>query len=258
MKLTGWPWMLAAALAVGWPATATAQTPEATLPSQCTDQQVAPTSVVLACGDAGMIVEGLTWTNWGAAQATAAGTATINTCDPNCASGGTAQYPITLTAGDLRRCSYGKPQYTLITYAFPAGSPYPPGSPGAEDPTARFPCPVRPHKNPRIRAMRMRLTGHGSPGANYYVRVEVRLRVCGVRGRSHVTFDETLGNGKTIFGEHVHTTRFQQTAGCQWRKFKWKLRQEFFGVGTYRVAARVYDRDTQFSNTVSRRRTTTD
>lgn len=257
MKPTCCALLLASVLAAGLPTSAGAQTPDATLPSQCSDQQVAPASVVLACGDAGMIADGLTWTGWGAAQVTATGTATVKTCDPDCATGGTAQYPITLTASDLRDCSYGEPQYTLVTYAFPAGSPYPPGSPGAEDPTARFPCPTRPHADPKIRAMRMRLTGH-NPGAHYYVRVQIKLRVCGVRGRSHVTFDETLGSGKTIFSEHAHTVRFQQVARCPWRTFKWKLRREFFGVGTYRVRATVYDMDTQFSNTVSRRQTTTD
>jgi hypothetical protein len=73
-----------------------------------------------------------------------------------------------------------------------------------------------------------------------------------------VTFDETLGSGKTVFSESAHTTRFQQTAHCQWRTFKWKLHQQFFGVGTYKVRATVYDKDTQFSNTVSRHETTTD
>ena len=250
--------VLVSLLGAGWSAPARAQTPEATLPSQCDDQEIAPTNVVLACGDAGLIAEDLAWTGWGSAQAVASGTAIAKTCDPDCAKGGTEQYPITLTASELRECSYGKPQYTLITYAFPADSPYPPGSPGAEDPTVRFPCPTRPHADPRIRSMRMRLTGHGNPGRSYSVRVAIRLRICGVRGRSHVTFDETLGSGGTTFSERTHTTRFRQTASCQTRTFKWKLREEFFGVGTYRVSATVYDKDTQFSNTVSRRQTTTD
>jgi hypothetical protein len=122
----------------------------------------------------------------------------------------------------------------------------------------RFPCPTRPHADPRIRAMRMRLTGHGNPGTSYYVRVSIRLRACGVRGRSHATFNETLGGGGTVISEDTHTSPFRQVARCQWRTFKWKLRDEFFGVGTYKVSATVYDKDAQFSNTVSRRHTTID
>ena len=122
----------------------------------------------------------------------------------------------------------------------------------------RFPCPTRPHADPRIRSMRMRLTGHGKPGASYYVRVAIRLRVCGVRGRSRVTFNETLGSGGTTFSEDTHTTSFRQVARCQTRTFKWKLRDEFFGVGTYKVRATVSDKDAQFSNTMSRSQTTID
>src|SRR3712207_7775801 len=46
----------------------------ATLPSKCTDQVVAPARVILTCADAGFIAEGLAWTGWGAAQASATGT----------------------------------------------------------------------------------------------------------------------------------------------------------------------------------------
>src|SRR4051812_1279906 len=77
---------------------AVAQTPDATLPSSCTNQETAPSSVILTCGDAGLIAEHLAWQNWGAASAMATGTASVNTCDPDCATGGRAQYPVTLVA----------------------------------------------------------------------------------------------------------------------------------------------------------------
>lgn len=106
-----------------WPAGAAAQTPEATLPSTCLDQAVAPASVVLACADAGAITQELTWTSWGQPEATATGVLSVKTCQPSCAEGSREEYPVTLVASDLRDCSYGEPQYTLITFSFPADSP---------------------------------------------------------------------------------------------------------------------------------------
>ena len=105
--------------------------------------------------------------------------------------------------------------------------------------------------------MQMRLTGH-NPGPSYYVSVRIRLRVCAVRGRSSVVFNETLRIGGNTFGRHRRTRHFDQTASCRRRTFNWKLRDEFFGVGTYRVAATVRDKDAQVSNTVSRKQTTND
>jgi hypothetical protein len=117
--------------------------------------------------------------------------------------------------------------------------------------------PAAAHAAPAIKSMQMRSTGH-NPGADYYVRVQVRLRVCAIRGRSSVTFRETLRLSGHTFGSHSRTRHFRQTASCQSRTFNWKLRQEFFGVGTYRVAAKVRDRDGHVSSTVSRKQTTND
>jgi hypothetical protein len=214
--------------------------------------------LVFTCADAGVLADKLIWTNWGQPEATATGVLSAKTCDPDCASGGREEYPVTLVASELRDCAYGKPQYTKVTWTLPAGSPFPPGSPGAEDPTQRFPCPKRPHADPRIASMRMRMSGHGAPGKNYYVRVSVRLRVCGVRGGSDVVINETIGSGKSTWAEHTHTERFRQLRACQFRTFTWKLRDEFFGVGIYKVAATVCDKDAQFSKTRTRQRTTID
>jgi hypothetical protein len=194
----------------------------------------------------------------GADQATATGTASVNTCDPSCAEGAREEYPVALTASELRDCDYGQPQYTRVSYNFPAASPFPPGSPAAEDPTVTFPCPTRPHASPRIRKMRMRMTGHRSGSEDYFVRVHVRLRVCTVRRLSRVVVNESKRVGGQTFGEHTRTIRFRQRSRCQTHRFRWRLRDEFFGVGTYKVAATVWDRDAQFSNTVARRNTTLD
>jgi hypothetical protein len=245
-------------LALCCTASADAQTPGATLPSKCLDQQVAPLSVILTCADAGFVAHDLVWSDWGAAQARATGTATVKTCDPDCASGGTEDYAVELVADQLHDCEHGQPQYTLVSYRFPGASPFPPGSPGADDPTVGFPCPKRRHADPRIKSMKMRSTGHHAGGDDYFVRVHITLRVCAIRGRSKAVLNETKRIGGQTFGEHTRTIRFRQRSACQSHKFSWKLRDEFFGIGTYRVAATVWDADSQFSRTVSRRSVTTD
>jgi hypothetical protein len=246
------------ALSCAAAAPAAGQTPDATLPSQCYDQQVAPVSVILACADAGIIAEELVWTNWGADQAKATGIASVKTCDPDCATGGREEYPVALVAEQLRDCDYGEPQYTRVVYSFPAESPFPPGSPGAENPTVDFPCPTRPRADPKIKRMRMRLTGHNPRPNQYFVRVHIRLRVCAVRGRTEVVINESKRAGGQTFGEHTRTLRYRHRSRCQNRTFRWKLRDEFFGVGTYKVSATVWDKDSQFSKTVSRREITLD
>jgi hypothetical protein len=251
--------IIAGALAASaWTPPVFAQNPEATLPSQCYDQAVAPSSVVITCGDAGVIAEMLVWSAWGSAQAQATGVMSVNTCDPDCASGNREEYAVELTADRLRDCEYGEPQYTRVSWSFPAETPFPPGSPGAENPTARFPCPVRPHPDPKIKRMRMWMTGHRAPGERYFVRVHLRLRVCAVRGRAEVVVNETKRVGGETFGEHTRTLKYRQRARCQRRTFRWKLRDEFFGVGTYKVAATIWDKDSQFSKTVSRKSVTLD
>jgi hypothetical protein len=247
-----------AAICAGFAAPTGAQTPDVTLPSRCVDQKVAPARVVITCGDGGVIAHDLVWSNWGAGHAHATGMLSVNTCDPDCATRGREEYSVELVANRLRDCDYGKPQYTRVSYSFPADSPFPPGSPGADDPTVQFACPERPHGNPRIKRMRLWLTGHRAPGPRYFVRVHVRLRVCAVRGRSQLIVNETKRVGGQTFGRHTRMFKFRQRSRCQRSTFQWRLRDEFFGIGTYKVAAFVYDRDFQFSKTVSRKIPTLD
>jgi hypothetical protein len=104
----------------------------------------------------------------------------------------------------------------------------------------------------------MGMTGHGVPGDEYFVRVHLRLRVCAVRGRAEIVVNEIKRVGGQTFGEHTRSIRFRQRARCEAHRFRWRLRDEFFGVGTYRVAATVWDKDAQFSKTVTRKKTTVD
>lgn len=66
----------------------------------CTRPSIEPAEIVLACADYGVLVEGLHWTSWTTASATAVGTLVYNDCTPNCAEGHHHHVPgtrITLT-----------------------------------------------------------------------------------------------------------------------------------------------------------------
>jgi hypothetical protein len=232
---------------------AAAQTPDATLPSNCLDQQVAPASVTFTCADGGFIAHDLTWSNWGAPQPRATGTASINDCRPNCAHGHFKDFPIEVVADQLKVCEVGKPQYTLVTYHFPSSNPF-----HSQDGKFGFPCPKRRHANPRIKRMRLRFSTHRAGDGSSFVRVRTALRVCAVRGRASVVLSETKKLGGRTFGSGIHSFKFRQRKGCQSHSFHWRLGDRLLGVGTYRVMATVSDKDGQFSKTVSRKSVTTD
>ncbi len=95
--------------------------------------RVRPTSIMLACGDGGLIANGLTWTGWGAGFAAARGTASANDCTPNCAEGHFHTSPVVLIADGRERCPDGRPAYARITVAWPA--------PAARSPQLAVPTP---------------------------------------------------------------------------------------------------------------------
>lgn len=84
----------------------------------------APHSLVLACADANYELVHLLWHRWGAATASATGSASANDCAPNCAAGHFHSYVVTVRASSLTAC--GRARYyarLAITYAArrPAG-----------------------------------------------------------------------------------------------------------------------------------------
>jgi hypothetical protein len=107
--------------------------------------------------------------------------------------------------------------------------------------------------------MRMRLVGVGRAGSSYYVRVRVRLRVCAPRqNRMFADFHERKRIGSDTVGEHFRSLTFRHAGGCRLRSWKWKLRDEFFGVGSYSVASRVMDSQGQSTRRLIRRIFTAD
>jgi len=75
--------------------------------------------------DSSLSLSGMNWTSW-ADNATGTGTATINLCDPNCATGTSVHIPVTVTLSAPSQVC-GREFYTMMQLAFdgavPAGLP---------------------------------------------------------------------------------------------------------------------------------------
>lgn len=92
----------------------------------------------------------------------------------------------------------------------------------------------------QITAMRMKLRGH-NPGADYYVEVALRLRVCGRRGRVAFHITETgspPGRDAPVFRRSRSTVHQDQHGRCDTHRITYTLADKFFGISRYRVAVR--------------------
>jgi hypothetical protein len=69
---------------------------------------VRPSTLTVACADAGMVLVDLHWSDWGAATPHATGTFLEKTCKPDCADGGFASYRASVTISELAHGSYGQ------------------------------------------------------------------------------------------------------------------------------------------------------
>ena len=90
--------------------------------SDCGSLRSKPASLTIACGDGNYSLEGLSWRHWGAAAATATGTARANDCTPNCAAGHFHSYKVTATADRLSICGKAR-YYARITITYPGARP---------------------------------------------------------------------------------------------------------------------------------------
>jgi hypothetical protein len=97
-----------------------------------------PSSIVLACADAGIRIEGLTWAAWTASAATGHGTLWENQCVPSCAAGKFAKYPVAVTLSAVKSSAEG-PWFSRLRVTWGRNRPtnqtpdtftlLPPGSP---------------------------------------------------------------------------------------------------------------------------------
>lgn len=91
--------------------------------NNCVKASSRPKSLTLACGDGNTVLKGLKWSSFGGATAQAKGTFTINLCEPNCAEGKAASFPVTVKASDPRKCKGGLRVYNKVTLEFKGTAP---------------------------------------------------------------------------------------------------------------------------------------
>lgn len=126
-----------ACLAIGGVA-ASASAERTFFPSHCSNAKFKPKSIIVACGDAGLIVDGITYSHYGSKRAAGSGNSHTNTCMPDCASGTRVDRPATITLFRARRCKdNGKRQFTRLHFNYVGG---PPPGVTADDFTLPFPC----------------------------------------------------------------------------------------------------------------------
>lgn len=65
-------------------------------------------SIVDFSGDSSNIVQGISWSSWGAASAIGVGSWGYNACEPTCAAGKVTNYSTTITLSDLVNGKYTK------------------------------------------------------------------------------------------------------------------------------------------------------
>lgn len=102
---------------LGSPTHALTQTRVTALPNCLDKPEVRPTSVIFACGDGGVYADGVRWSDWGKAFATATATMHANDCTPNCAEGHFHTYAATLAVSGTQRCPNGQIAYQRVAYA---------------------------------------------------------------------------------------------------------------------------------------------
>jgi hypothetical protein len=85
-----------------------------------------PSTITLACADDGIGIQGITWGTWTNESATGHATLWMNLCQPDCAAGKTADYPVQVTLSDVQASAQGRWFKSLtIGWESPRPSPLP-------------------------------------------------------------------------------------------------------------------------------------
>ena len=62
----------------------------------CTTASFKPTTVIVACGDGGVVLRELRYSSWTMERAVGTATALVKLCEPDCATGKTRRYPVSV------------------------------------------------------------------------------------------------------------------------------------------------------------------
>jgi hypothetical protein len=118
---------LAAVIVVAVPVTAATTAGASTklrvfFPNDCQHNKYKPKSFVVTCADANFTVKKVKYSAYGATSAKGTGTASLNTCEPDCASGTFKSYPVKLTLSRVKQCG-DVPQFTRARITFTGARP---------------------------------------------------------------------------------------------------------------------------------------
>jgi len=91
-------------------------------PKDCQHNVYKPKSFVVTCADANFVVNKVDYSRYGTRSARGTGTASINTCNPNCAAGKFKNYPVSFTLSKVRQCG-DVPQFRRLTIRFTGKKP---------------------------------------------------------------------------------------------------------------------------------------
>jgi hypothetical protein len=92
-------------------------------PPNCGTPSYRPTTIVVTCGDANNRVTGIVWQSYGTSTASGKGTARVNDCKPNCASGKVKSYPAVVALSKPKKCSKRVTQFTHLVETFTKSRP---------------------------------------------------------------------------------------------------------------------------------------
>jgi hypothetical protein len=95
----------------------------------CAGSQVRPSTIIVACADAGIQLTHLRWSSFGGSRVHATGDYTYNDCKPDCAAGHFHSYPVRVVLSHPMRCPDGHRDYRIATATYNT-TRRPPGSLG--------------------------------------------------------------------------------------------------------------------------------
>jgi hypothetical protein len=95
---------------------------DCTAPAAQQSLDVEPSSITVACADAGIGARDLAWSTWGASGATAVGVVWENDCTPSCAAGTIKRYPAAITLSNVQPSRDG-PTFTAMTATYSGPEP---------------------------------------------------------------------------------------------------------------------------------------
>jgi hypothetical protein len=105
----------------------------------CGTEQFKPRRIVIACGDAGILLGKLKWSSWTGSSAKGTGVYKQNDCTPSCAAGKFKSYPVKVTLSKVKTCP-GQTHPAFKQAALTYTGTRPTGAPAKET----FRCPMLP------------------------------------------------------------------------------------------------------------------